>query len=116
MGNSASDSPPPTTHITENVTPELSELLFNSTSDGVFAVDDQMRIIAFNKAAEKILGISKEEALGKPCHEILRANICDHNCALKYALETDQPVVNLAVEMRDSRGRRIPVTISSAAL
>ncbi len=116
MGNSASDSPAPNTHITEQVTPELAELLFNSTSDGVFAVNDKMHIIAFNKAAEKILGIRKEEALGRPCHEVLRANICHENCALKYTLKTDQPVVNLAVELRDSRDRRIPVTISSAAL
>jgi PAS domain S-box-containing protein len=116
MGNRDHDSSPATTHISEHVTPELAEMLFNSTSDGVFAVNDQMRIIAFNKAAEKILGISKEEALGRPCHEVLQANICHDNCALKYTLETNQPVVNLAVELRDARSRRIPVTISSAAL
>ncbi len=116
MGSSASDSPLPIPKFTEHVPPELSELLFNSTSDGVFAVDGHMRIIAFNKAAEKILGLSRDEALGKPCHEILRASICQDNCALKYTLKTDRPVVNLAVELKDARDRRIPVTISSAVL
>ena len=116
MVHSAKQPPAVTSHICEHVPPELIELLFNSTSDGVFAVNDQMRIIAFNRTAEEILGITKEEALGQPCHEVLRANICHECCALKYTLQNDQPVVNLAVELRDARGRRIPVTISSSAL
>jgi PAS domain S-box-containing protein len=116
MGRPVSESPRATAHISEHVTPELVELLFNSTSDGVFAVDGEMRIIAFNRSAEKILGITKDQALGRPCREVLGANICRDGCALKYTLETDQPVVNLAAELRDSRGRRVPVTVSSSAL
>jgi PAS domain S-box-containing protein len=92
------------------------ELLFNSTSDGVFAVNENMRIIAFNQAAEKILGVSKEQALGKPCHEVLRANICHECCALRYSMETEKQVVNMAVEILDAHDRKIPVTISSSVL
>ncbi len=116
MDDPAPTTPPPMSHIGANVPPELIELLFDSTSDGVFAVDDRMRIIAFNRTAGEILGISAEEAMGRPCHEVLRANICHECCALKYTLEHDQPVVNLAVDLRDVQGRRIPVTISSSAL
>jgi PAS domain S-box-containing protein len=105
-----------TPHITDQVPPELIELLFNSTSDGVFAVNEEMRIIAFNRAAEQILGITTEQAIGKPCREVLRANICRECCALQYTLETGQPVVNLAVDLLDAHDRRIPVTISSSVL
>jgi PAS domain S-box-containing protein len=90
--------------------------MFNSTSDGVFAVNERMRIIAFNRSAEEILGIRKEQAIGRPCHEVLRANICHECCALQYTLETEQPVVNLSVELLDASNRSIPVTISSAVL
>lgn len=116
MINPGHNAKPSSPHICDHVPPELIELLFNSTSDGVFAVNDQMQIIAFNRTAEQILGISKDEAMGKPCHEVLRANICHECCALKYAIQHEQPVVNLAVELRDQKGRRIPVTISSSAL
>jgi PAS domain S-box-containing protein len=116
MGKASKRPPEKTPHITDQVSPELIELLFNSTSDGVFAVNGEMRIIAFNRAAEQILGITKEQAIGKPCHEVLRANICHECCALQYTLETKQPVVNLAVDLLDVHDRRIPVTISSSVL
>ena len=102
--------------FSKEVPPELFEMLFNSTSDGVFAVDGDMRIIAFNKTAEKILGVSRQEALGRPCSEVLRAGICHECCALRYAIENNEPVINLAVDLHDKQGRRIPVTISSSAL
>jgi PAS domain S-box-containing protein len=106
--------PPP--HITDALSPELIELLFNSLSDGVFAVDGEMKVIAFNRAAEQILGIPRDQALGKPCHQVLRANICHECCAMQYTLETEKPVVHLQVELLDAHDRRIPVTISSAVL
>jgi len=105
-----------TTHISDQVPPALMELLFNSTSDGVFAVNGDMRIIAFNKAAEQILGVTKEKAMGEPCHEVLRANICHECCALRYTMETEQPVINMPVDVLDAHDRRIPVTISSSVL
>ena len=116
MDHSCGQTPPPRPTLCEHVPPELIELLFNCTSDGMFAVDAKMRIIAFNRTAEEILGVRREDALGRPCHEVLRANICHECCALKYAIEHDRPVVNLAVELRDAHGRRVPVTISNAAL
>ncbi len=113
MGKSADRK---TTHISDQVPPALMELLFNSTSDGVFAVNEDMRIIAFNQAAGKILGVTKEQAMGRPCHEVLRANICHECCALRYTMETEKPVINMAVEVLDAHDRRIPITISSSVL
>jgi PAS domain S-box-containing protein len=96
--------------------PELLELLFNCTSDGVFAMDSEKRIIAFNHAAEVSLGVSREEALGRPCHEVIRSNICRDRCAMTRTLETGEPEVNLAVELTDSQGRPVPASLSSSVL
>jgi len=96
--------------------PELIELLFNSTSDGVFAVDGERRIIAFNRAAELSVGISRDQAIGQPCHEVIRSNICLDRCAMKRTLETGEPVVNLAVDLTDSQGRSVPASLSSSVL
>ncbi len=95
---------------------ERFQLVLNSISDGVFAVDAEWRITCFNRAASESTGISHEQALGRPCHDVLRANICNGACALRYTMETGVPVVNLAITMRDVAGRPLPVAISTAVL
>ena len=95
---------------------ERFQLVLNSISDGVFAVDADWRITCFNRAATESIGIPRERALGKPCREVLRANICDGACALRYTMETGIPVVNLAVTLKTADGRPQPVAISTAVL
>jgi PAS domain S-box-containing protein len=96
--------------------PERFETILSSISDGVFAVDNEWRITCFNASAERSLGMSRDRVLGRPCHEVLRSNICRDACALRFTMETGRPIINLAVDFRDSRGRRLPVSISTALL
>jgi len=91
------------------------DIILDSINDGVFTVDDQWRITSFNRAAERITGVSRQEAIGKPCCEVFRANICESACALKQTLATGRPVINKAVYILDSGGNRIPISISTAA-
>ena len=41
-----------------------------------FVVDNDNKIIFFNEPLEKLTGYSEQEVLGKPCHEILRSEVC----------------------------------------
>jgi len=41
------------------------DIILDSISDGVFTVDDQWRITSFNRAAAKITGVPREQALGR---------------------------------------------------
>lgn len=90
------------------------QIILDSINDGVFTVDDQWRITSFNRAAERITGVSRKQALGKPCCEVFRANICETACALKQTLATGRPVINKAVYILDSRGNRVPISVSTA--
>lgn len=54
--------------------PVLADLLFQ-LADGAFAVDAQRRVTFWNPACEELLGVPAREALGRPCHEVMRA--CD---------------------------------------
>lgn len=93
-----------------------TKTILNSIADGVFTVDKDFYITSFNRAAEKITGIPEREALNKPCCEVFRANICEGECALKKTLETKKPIVNQAVYIVNSKGARIPISISTAVL
>jgi PAS domain S-box-containing protein len=92
------------------------EAVIDSISDGVFAVDDSWRIICFNSAAERATGFSRDQALGRPCAEIFRSTICESDCALRHTMKTGRAVVNLAIQIRNADGGRVPVTISTALL
>jgi PAS domain S-box-containing protein len=92
------------------------EAILNSISDGVFAVDSQWRITCFNRAAERTIGMSRDDALGRLCSEVFRSNICREACALRYTMETGRPVVNLPISIRNAAERRVPVTVSTAIL
>jgi PAS domain S-box-containing protein len=91
-------------------------IILESISDGVFTVDRDWRITSFNRAAEAITGISREEAIGKPCPDVFRASMCEVDCALRHTLETGIPVINRSAFIIDAEGRRIPVSVSTALL
>ena len=93
-----------------------TEAILESISDGVFTVDGAWRITSFNRAAEEITGIPREEALGRRCSEVFRASMCETDCALRSTFETGAPVINRQAFIVDADGRRIPVSVSTALL
>ncbi|RLB37384.1 MAG: Fis family transcriptional regulator [Deltaproteobacteria bacterium] len=93
-----------------------TEIILDSIADGVFTVDSQWRITSFNKAAEKITGIVAKEALGRHCWDVFRANICESNCSLRQTMETGEQIVNRPVFIVNSKGERVPLSISTAIL
>jgi PAS domain S-box-containing protein len=90
--------------------------ILDSINEGVFTVDLDWRITSFNRAAEKITGIRREDAIGHLCSEVLRANICSDACVMRSVLETGEPSVNASVFVVDAWGARIPIKVSTAVL
>ncbi len=90
--------------------------ILNSISDGVFTVDSDWHITSFNRAAEKITGVSQAEALGKPCCEVFRASICERDCALRHTMETGKPLVGRPITILSADGREVPISVSTALL
>jgi len=92
------------------------DIILDSIADGVFTVDHAWRITSFNRAAEKITGVPREEAIGQMCKDVLRADSCEGNCLLKQTLGSGMPVFDKTVHIVNSDGERIPVSISTALL
>jgi len=93
-----------------------TQIILDSITDGVFTVDSDWKITSFNRGAEKITGIHKDEALGRHCWEVFRASICEQRCSLRHTLETGHPIVNQSIFIVNSKGERIPISISTAIL
>jgi PAS domain S-box-containing protein len=47
------------------------ELIFNATNDGMVVIDMFGKVILFNKRAQEIMGVSKEQAIGKSVSEVI---------------------------------------------
>ncbi len=93
--------------------PARFEAVLRSISDGVFTIDLDGRITCFNRAAEEITGYSREEAIGQPCKQIFCSDVCEEACVLRYTIDTENPVVDLMVEITSASGEKIPVSIAT---
>ncbi|WP_319409190.1 sigma 54-interacting transcriptional regulator [uncultured Desulfosarcina sp.] len=98
--------------IPDNVT----EIILESISDGVFTVDHEWRIMSFNRAAEAITGIPRAEAIGRHCWEVFRSNMCEDDCALKRTMKEGTSLTNSSTYIINSDKKRIPITVSTAPL
>ncbi|MBW2123632.1 MAG: sigma 54-interacting transcriptional regulator, partial [Deltaproteobacteria bacterium] len=93
-----------------------TSIILDSIADGVFTVDMDFLVTSFNRAAEEITGVPRGEALGRPCREVFRADICETDCALKRTMETGKPFIDRPVTILRTDGRRVPISISTALL
>jgi PAS domain S-box-containing protein len=104
------------TPISRAVAPASTEAILESISEGVFTVDRHWRITSFNRAAEAITGISREDAIGRLCSEVFRSNMCETECALRQTLKTGKPIIGKTGYIVDDDGDRIPISLSTAVL
>jgi PAS domain S-box-containing protein len=89
-------------------------VILDSINEGVFTVDLDWHITSFNQAAERITGISREQAIGRLCSQVLRADVCENDCALKRTFSRAVPVVNATASIVNHLGKRIPVRLATA--
>ncbi|MFH2220269.1 MAG: sigma 54-interacting transcriptional regulator [Pseudomonadota bacterium] len=93
-----------------------TQIILDSIADGVFTVDLDRKITSFNKAAEQITGIQKDQAVGRYCWEVFKASICERQCSMLQTIESGNPIINHSIFIINSKGDRIPVSISTAIL
>lgn len=93
-----------------------TKIILDSIADGVFTVDRDWKITSFNRAAERITGITFTKAIGQKCFDVFHANICQTACALRETLKTGEEIIDRPVNILDHDGRVIPVSISTAVL
>jgi len=92
------------------------DVILDSINEGVFTVDMDWRITAFNRAAEQITGVLGKDAIGKSCCDVFHASICENDCALRRTFDTEKPIINATTQIINGKGHRIPIRISTAIL
>ena len=87
-----------------------------SIADGVFTIDLDKNVTSFNRAAEKITGIPGEQAIGQKCFDVFHASICQSACAIDKTMKTGKQIIDLPINILNSRGKTTPISISTAVL
>jgi len=92
------------------------DVILDSINEGVFTVGLDWRITAFNRAAERITGVSRKDVIGQACWDVFHADICERACALRRTFDTGRPTVNVTAHIVNHQGNRVPIRISAAML
>ncbi len=95
---------------------EFLDNILASMDEGVLTIDQDARIITFNRAAERITGYKREEVLHKKCYKVLRSSLCKGKCAGKRTLETGGSMFNYEATLRNKEGKKIYVDITTSPL
>lgn len=92
---------------------DKQELIFNSTHDGMVAIDETGKIIVFNRSAERMIECDKSQAIGKHIEEVIP------NSKLLRVLKTRKIEVNQEFVLKNGRKiitTRIPMIHDSGIL
>jgi len=96
--------------------------VFTNTSDGVYALDTDLRIIFWNQAAQKILGFTAEEAIGHYCYEIIAGKdesgnlVCSRSCQIMNLVRRGGMVQNRDLLTESKEGKAVWINMSTLAI
>jgi len=81
--------------------------VLDNLKEGIIAHDLKRRILFFNKEAERITGFSREEVLGKDCHEAFGGPFCGDHCAFFHEnptlVDRDEYTLHITTKAGDIR-------------
>lgn len=105
----------------KNATVSLESFLAG-TADGACAIAPGGVIVAWNPAAEKILGYPAHEAIGKTCREIFDGrdvagnSTCSEFCTVRAHAKRGEPVRHFEFRTRNRTGQPVWLDVSIALI
>jgi PAS domain S-box-containing protein len=87
-------------------------------ADGAFAIGPTGSVVLWNRAAERILGWSAREVLGRPCCEVLVGSdvngnrLCYQGCHVMSLVEQGEAVQHFEMQTRAKTGKSVWLDIS----
>ncbi len=91
-------------------------------SDAAFAIDADARIVAWNAPAQRLLGYTPAEAIGRNCGSLLQATLsggeplCHSECDVLQCFRNCRPYGVPSCRVRHRDGEWVPASIASIAM
>jgi PAS domain S-box-containing protein len=91
--------------------------IVESSADAIYSCDFDMRILSWNKGAEKLYGWTAEEIIGQPVTIIIPPDRVDESLnKFNSALKQNQAIVNLESARRRRDGSRLDVQVTATPI
>ena len=96
--------------------------VFARAGDGAFIIGLDGRIVLWNRAAEKVLGYSAREVIGRPCCDVFVGSdghgnrLCYQGCHVMTLVKMGEAVQNFDMQTRTKGGQSIWLNISILAI
>lgn len=90
-----------------------------STAEPAFASDRKGSIVAWNESAERLLGHTASDVIGKHCFDVLDGRdvfgnrFCDEHCAIRNMVRRHEPIHHCLLSYRTESSDRIDVSVSA---
>ncbi len=94
----------------------LKNDILDSLGEGVFTVDKSFRINFFNKSAERITGLKREEVIGQFCKHVFNSKVCYSDCPIAIVLKSKKNLYDFESEIHCPTGITKPIKLSAAVL
>jgi PAS domain S-box-containing protein len=89
-----------------------NEMILDHLADGIIVHDINRIITWFNRSAERITGYSREEVLGRDCHDVFPGNFCGSKCAFCDDLpKADTLAYPVKITTKEGREKRIEMSV-----
>ncbi|MBX7172265.1 MAG: LuxR C-terminal-related transcriptional regulator [Pyrinomonadaceae bacterium] len=84
--------------------------LVEGTGDAAFALDSNGFIVAWNKAAAELFGLTKNKVVGLACKNVIQGvdecgRACTENCTIQQRARNHQPLKNYDIQI-NANGRK----------
>jgi len=95
----------------------IADLLFRAV-DGVFAVNAKHKLIFWNPGCAQLFGIPSNEALGRPCSEVVRGKdpkgqpFCGGGCCVSRLIRGENVPGTFPLRVRNSDGEDLRLSVS----
>lgn len=87
--------------------------VFETAADGMRIVDRNFRVLKVNETFAKLVGLPKNEIIGRKCHDVFRGEMCESpGCPLTRILEGEKDVEYDADKVRPN-GTSVPCIVSA---
>jgi PAS domain S-box-containing protein len=92
------------------------EAIFNSVTDGIVTVNNDMVVLNINKASAEYIGISRHMAIGKKYSMVFQDRLGDIEPILKMTLHTQIPITNFCSSYYEKDGTQKRFAINTSML
>lgn len=89
------------------------------TAEGAMVLDQEGKIVFWNRAAQRLLGFNAQEVVGHPCCEVIRGEtlggqpLCSPTCPIADRIRSGGSVRQFDMQTRTKDGRPIWLNVSS---